>query len=104
MPADRDPQTPDERRAYEQECLKETRQTLQRTEESDLERIRTREVTLEGSYPESRIRVRWWDPAFQEERSDSWEVWRLPVFEAADGGREVPNQVGMLIATWVHGG
>ena len=96
--------SPDQRLAYERECLRETREQLTRVTGWERERQELREVRLDGSYPDTAIVVRLWDPRFDREVNQSYRIWKLGVFIGWRGVREPPNQVGMLITTWSLGG
>jgi hypothetical protein len=63
-------------------------------------------VRLEGTYPETRVVVAYWDPREDKERSASYELWRgrRPLYVGHEGRRESPYTVATLIATYVHGG
>ena len=60
-----------------------------------------RETWLEGDHPDTRIPVRWFDRFYGREHVESYAVWS-PALRAADGGVEIPSQVGMLNHTWLH--
>jgi hypothetical protein len=98
--------TPLDRQAYEQACVEETRAQCERLSQSEHVPHKIREVRLEGGYPDTKVHVRWWDTRYELEDSRSYAIWRhhisgKPVFEGAEGRRESPYTVGMLIATWV---
>jgi len=96
--------SPHQRRDYERECLRETREQLTRVVGWEREQQELREVRLEGGYPDTAIVVRLWDPRFDKERTTRYLLWRIGVFEGWQGNREPPNQVGMLITTCSLGG
>jgi hypothetical protein len=101
--------TPEERSAHEKETLQYLREQLERLNTSPDEFREVREVRLEGTYPETRVVVAYWDPREDKERSASYELWRAagcrkPLYVGHEGRRESPYTVAMLIATYVHGG
>jgi hypothetical protein len=96
--------SPDQRRDYERECLRETREQLPRVLASPRARRELREVRLEGTYPDTAIVVRLWDARFDKEVTQTYPIWKTPVLAGTRGIREPPNQVGMLITTWSLGG
>jgi hypothetical protein len=96
--------SPDDRRAYERECLRETREQLTRVLAAPIETDELRGVRLEGAYPDTAIAVTLWDSRREQEVTKTYSIWRNTVFSGSRGVRESPNQVGMLIATWSLGG
>lgn len=90
-----------DRAKWEQECLAELRSMVERLRGTYAEHD-IRQVDLEGEYPNTKITVRYWNPARQREQKDNYELWGS-LFKAP-WGRESPDQVALLVHTWVNGG
>jgi hypothetical protein len=104
--------TTDQRRAYERDCLEELKQRLAygtRPHPGDRD---VREIALVGKYPETAIHVKWFDPRYETEGEADYHLWVSPVTGEPHGvfelrgstlvGREPPDQVAMLIDTWIQ--
>jgi hypothetical protein len=103
------PLSADERREYERRCLEQVRTYLERIASAPQEPHELITAELEGSHPDTRIRVVVFDRRYDRERTRSWELWRSadtgsPVFLGARQAREDPETVGLLISTWALGG
>ena len=96
--------SPEQRRDYEHESLRETREQLTRVVAAKSEQHELREVRLEGTYPDTAIVVRLWDRRFDKELTRTYPIWKTPVLAGTRGIRESPYTVGMLITTWSLGG
>jgi hypothetical protein len=105
--------TPSQREAYERECLEELQHRVERVQPSAHRFHLVRAVRLEGRYPETAIRVEWLDTRNDRERERRFLLWINPVTRKPPGsfeygpegklvGREVPEQVAMLIQVWVE--
>jgi hypothetical protein len=105
--------TKEERATYERDCLAELEKRVRNLPPSPHRFHEVRETRLEGTYPSTAIWVRWFDTRYQRESEDRWNLWisrvtRKPpgVFEyGPEGktvGREVPEQVAMLIHVWIQ--
>ncbi len=60
------------------------------------------DAALEGSYPETRIRVSY-TTSGGKKVTHRYELWDS-VFEGPDGGRTPADDVAVLIHTWISGG
>jgi hypothetical protein len=89
-----------DRRAYEQECLRETEEQLTRVASWDREPRKLQEVCLDGRYPDTRIVIRLWDQRYDREITRDYRIWQESAFVGYRGVREPPQVVGMLITTW----
>jgi hypothetical protein len=106
--------TRSEREAYERDCLAEVEAIFENTSGHPFQFQVVREVKLIGSYPETAILVKWIDKRDGRDWERSYHLWINPVtgkpgsFEYPPSGktvgREPPDQVGLLIHTWVGGG
>jgi hypothetical protein len=103
------PLTVPQREAYEQACLAEARSQLKVVTTARDEPYELVSVELEGSHPDTCIRVVLFDSRFGKERSNTYELWRSrrtgeTQFLGHRNTREDPYTVGMLITTWAQGG
>jgi hypothetical protein len=93
--------TAEEKAAYEEQCLTE----LRRGEPLGPSQF-IREAQLEGRSPSTVVYVRWSDTRYGREFERRYPIWGSS-FECRGErtvGREVPQQVAMLIRTWIGEG
>jgi hypothetical protein len=93
-----------EAKAYEQECLRETREQLARVTAPDAEPCTLRAVRLEGDYPDTRLVIDLWDSRYAKQITRNYPIWQEGSFTGYRGGRAEPKTVGMLVTTWALGG
>lgn len=102
-PSDAKPMTESERADFEVAVLDDTRSICRHIETTvPGERRRTRNVRLDGEYPDTTVFVEWDDFLDRKTRSASYPIWRERSFRTADGRMAPTEHVGNLIATWVH--
>jgi hypothetical protein len=93
------PQSRDEAEAWERESLAELEQMVERLRDSP-RAPKIFEAALHGSYPETKICVRFWKRSRSEEQTKCYELWG-PSFKAPRG-LETPDQVALLVHTWIR--
>ena len=92
-----------ERERFERECRRRAEEICLGIERSvPNERRETRRVTIEGVYPDTSIVVEGWDRVQQQEFRDEFPLWRERSWATKEGVYAKLQQVGNLIATWVH--
>jgi hypothetical protein len=96
--------TDDERVDYERACRDRTKELCRRMERHPSEGQETRSVTLARSYPDTEIVVEVWDHHDNRMRTQRSRIWHSANWSDGEGRHADPEHVGMLIATWAHGG
>jgi hypothetical protein len=103
--------SPEERERYERDCLAELEGRMARSRGNPHRPQEVQQIRLVGSFPETAIQIVWRDTRDGDTRERAYNLWKNPVagddanlFEYRTArlmGREVPQQVAMLVDTWV---
>jgi hypothetical protein len=92
------PSTPEEAHAWERRCLAELEQRVASLRDERFQ-PKISDVHLDGSYPDTRICVRFWQRSRREEQTKCFELWGSSF--KAPRGLETPDQVALLVHTWI---
>ena len=93
--------TSEERSEYERDVLAATERSMEHPEHGFAFRHRGSE--LSGSYPDTEIVIRYWDPRYGEDAERRYRIWKTLIDEITDIP-EPPVRAGVLIKAWALGG
>ena len=93
--------THEERSAFEQDVLAATEEEMKVPQPGFA--FEFRQAALSGSYPDTEITIRYWDPRYQRECAPHYRIWRDLI--DSEGKLEQPAaHAAVLLKVWALGG